>query len=363
MLLPYYLVMRVLFYGILRLGKGVVEALSAMIREAVVDGITTVLPKFVETVGSSSKIESYGVKLSDTAPAVTPPSDSLKRFLDANPAMYLGDEPVTKKRTPRRKGKKPVSEVKKELHFGEKLLPGRSWLYYNNYNPNMDGDDMPHCLDLLFRPTKEMKFFEYELAIAAYIFGNNLDPKEVLIPDDHCMGTRETLLTIMPGKAIIGDVLTLVCSMMTKGPFGPNKFKLDNKWFLPPTFSQIVLSSKQKCSGTMKYIKDNFMGDLGSLHEIFVPIHLNDHWFLIVVNLLYGTVRYMDSFKRCTSMTERKRVIDDVLTYLEKFVSDENFQETPSPKNLQFSKYKFSEPAVPQQKANSNDCGIWVVNG
>ncbi|RYR19524.1 hypothetical protein Ahy_B03g064325 [Arachis hypogaea] len=111
----------------------------------------------------------------------------------------------------------------------------------------------------------------------------------------------------------------------------------------------------------MKYIKGNFMGDLGFLHEIFVPIHLNDHWFLIVVNLLYGTVRYMDSFKRCTSMIERKRVIDDVLTYLEKFVSDKNFQETPSHKNLQFSKYKFSEPTVPQQKANSNDCGIWVA--
>ncbi|RYR51129.1 hypothetical protein Ahy_A06g026176 [Arachis hypogaea] len=185
----------------------------------------------------------------------------------------------------------------------------------------MDGDDMPHCLDLLFRPTKEMKFFEYELAIAAYIFGNNLDPKEMLIPDDYCMGTRKTLLTIMPGKPIIGD----------------------------------------KCSGTMKYIKDNFMGDLGGLHEIFVPIHLNGHWFLIVVNLLYKTVRYMDSFKGCTSMTVRKGVIDDVLTYLEKFVSDKNFQETPSHENLQFSKYKFSEPAVPQQKAKSNDCGIWVA--
>ncbi|XLT56044.1 hypothetical protein HN873_048648 [Arachis hypogaea] len=69
----------------------------------------------------------------------------------------------------------------------------------------------------------------------------------------------------------------------------------------------------------------------------------------------------MDSFKRGTSMTERKKVIDDVLTYLEKFVSDKNFQETPSHKNLQFSKYKFSKSAVPQQKAKSNDCGIWVT--
>ncbi|XLT25410.1 hypothetical protein HN873_056702, partial [Arachis hypogaea] len=44
---------------------------------------------------------------------VTPPSDTLKRILDANPSM--SDEPVTKKRTPRCKGRKrglPVSEVK-----------------------------------------------------------------------------------------------------------------------------------------------------------------------------------------------------------------------------------------------------------
>ncbi|XLR15984.1 hypothetical protein S83_043922 [Arachis hypogaea] len=80
-----------------KFGKGVAEALSTMIREAVVDGITIVLPKFVETVGFSSKIESHGVKLSNTAPTVTLPSDSLKCFLDANPAMYLGDEPITKK--------------------------------------------------------------------------------------------------------------------------------------------------------------------------------------------------------------------------------------------------------------------------
>ncbi|RYR04994.1 hypothetical protein Ahy_B06g084822 isoform C [Arachis hypogaea] len=122
---------------------------------------------------------------------VTPPSDTLKRILDANPSM--SDEPVTKKRTPRCKGRKrglPVSEVKKELHFGEKLSSGRPWLYYNNYNPNMDGDDMPHCLDLLFRLTKEMKFFDKELVIAAYIFGNNLDLEMLLAFSERAKGQK-----------------------------------------------------------------------------------------------------------------------------------------------------------------------------
>ncbi|RYR28529.1 hypothetical protein HN51_061861 [Arachis hypogaea] len=111
----------------------------------------------------------------------------------------------------------------------------------------------------------------------------------------------------------------------------------------------------------MKYIKDNFMGDLASLHQIFVPVYLNGHWFLIVVDLLYEIVRYLDSFKKGTLMTERKSVINNVLNYLENFLSDKNFSETPSFRNIKSSKYKFNEPAVPQQSAKSNDCGIWVA--
>ncbi|RYR03564.1 hypothetical protein Ahy_B06g082602 [Arachis hypogaea] len=211
--------------------------------------------------------------------------------------MCLDDEPVTKKSTWRCKRKKrglPVSVVKKELQFAEKLSPGRPWLYYNNYNPNMDRDDMPCCLDLLFRSTKEMKFFDKELVIAAYIFGNNLDPE-------------------------------------------------------------------QNCVGTMKYIKNNLMGDLASLHQIFVPVYLNDHWFLIVVDLLHELVRYLDSFKKGTLMTEHKNVINNMVNYLENLLSDKNFGQTPSFRNIQFSKYKFDEPAIPQQSAKSNDCGIWVA--
>ncbi|QHN95730.1 uncharacterized protein DS421_18g612220 [Arachis hypogaea] len=98
-----------------KLGKGIAEALSTMIRESVVQGIIAVLPEIVKT-------------LSNTAPVVTPPSDPLKEVLDANPSMCLGDKLVTKKSTWRCKGRKrglPVSVVKKDLQFAEKLPPGR----------------------------------------------------------------------------------------------------------------------------------------------------------------------------------------------------------------------------------------------
>ncbi|MED6119705.1 hypothetical protein PIB30_014077, partial [Stylosanthes scabra] len=70
----------------------------------------------------------------------------------------------------------------------------------------MDGEDMPHCLDLAFCPTKGMKFFGPELAFAAYIFGNNLNLEEELVTNAHCDGTRKILHKLMPGKQINGDV-------------------------------------------------------------------------------------------------------------------------------------------------------------
>ncbi|XLR60097.1 hypothetical protein S83_010769 [Arachis hypogaea] len=72
-----------------KLGKGVAEALSTMIREAVVQGITTVLPEIVKTVGSSPKSGSDGVKLWNATPVVTPPSDTSKRRKLSNNASVV----------------------------------------------------------------------------------------------------------------------------------------------------------------------------------------------------------------------------------------------------------------------------------
>ncbi|XLT76109.1 hypothetical protein HN873_032383, partial [Arachis hypogaea] len=86
---------------------------------------------------------------------------------------------------------------------------------------------------------------------------------------------------------------------------------------------------------------------------IFVPVHLNSHWFFIVVDLLNEVVRYLNSFKKGTLVIERMSAINTLLNYLEEFLSEKNFGETPSFRNIQFSKYKVREPAVPQQSVES----------
>ncbi|XLT04877.1 hypothetical protein HN51_043626 [Arachis hypogaea] len=72
-----------------KLGKGVAEALSTMIHEVVVQGITAVLPEIVKTIGSSPKSGSDGVKLSNTTPVVTAPSDISKRVKLSNTALVV----------------------------------------------------------------------------------------------------------------------------------------------------------------------------------------------------------------------------------------------------------------------------------
>ncbi|MED6195169.1 hypothetical protein PIB30_035491 [Stylosanthes scabra] len=85
----------------------------------------------------------------------------------------------------------------------------------------------------------------------------------------------------MPDKAINGDVLVLVCSMLNYGAFGIKASKLGSQWYLPPTFS------------------------------IFLPMHLLGHWFLVELDLVYGTVSCFDLFKGRILKSDRGHAMKD----------------------------------------------------
>ncbi|XLR55380.1 hypothetical protein S83_006052, partial [Arachis hypogaea] len=93
---------------------------------------------------------------------------------------------------------------------------------------------------------------------------------EELVSNDHCSSTREALMTLKPGQPIVDDVLILVASMLTHNDDC-------HKWFLPTTFA------------------------------IYVPIHVDFHWFLMVVNRSDQEIVYLDSKKSKI----REKVKDD----------------------------------------------------
>ncbi|XLT10456.1 hypothetical protein HN51_056249 [Arachis hypogaea] len=140
----------------------------------------------------------------------------------------------------------------------------------------MYGDEMPMCLEVAFQPTSEIVFMESELAIVAYIFGTDYDPKEILVPNEHCCGIREALMTLCPKDRVGDNVLNLVASMLTKHAAVTVE---GNKWFFPTTF---------------------------------------------------------------------------VISFLENLLLDDWFYQSDNTERLMVSKFKFQEPEVPQQDAQSH---------
>ncbi|XP_072059486.1 uncharacterized protein [Arachis hypogaea] len=253
--------------------------------------------------------------------------------------------------------------IKRKLFVSEdtKLDRSRPWLYHSHISPYMDGEEMPLCLDLNFRPAKGMMFIGAELAMVAYIFGSGLDPNEILVPNDHCEGTRKIFLTLVPGSKVIGDVLTLVASMMSKGTHGPVPGKLGIKWWLPPTFAQIAMHHTNISAGTIDYIRSTYTGFADNLLMIYVPIHIDDHWFLMVVDRFYEKVSYMDSLKCENLLPSRMDAMEAVAKLLDNILSKESLYKLPNAKTKSITLYDFDEPKVPQQKMDSNDCGVFVA--
>ncbi|XLS98499.1 hypothetical protein HN51_041234, partial [Arachis hypogaea] len=109
------------------------------------------------------------------------------------------------------------------------------------------------CMDIYFWPPPGMQFFSHELAVAAYVFAEDLEQSELLVQNDHCVGNREALWILRPGEEVMDDVINLVVATLTAG-------KDQHRWWLLTTFSQIVLNPSFHCKSTLDYIKAKYMG-------------------------------------------------------------------------------------------------------
>ncbi|QHO24277.1 uncharacterized protein DS421_12g370800 [Arachis hypogaea] len=85
------------------------------------------------------------------------------------------------------------------------------------------GPEFVNANDIIARPLK-LDFKENaeadldilgELVVAADIFGMELDMSKVLVPNEHCCGTREALWTLRLEKELVNDVLNVVAGMLT----------------------------------------------------------------------------------------------------------------------------------------------------
>ncbi|QHN92085.1 Ulp1 protease family, carboxy-terminal domain protein [Arachis hypogaea] len=188
--------------------------------------------------------------------------------------------------------------------------PGSPWTFYTHRSADIRSEETPKCLDLSFWPPAGMKFVSHELAIAAYIFANGLQPSEILVENEHCTGNREALWTLRPGEEVVDDVINLVVAMVSS-----NKAE-KQRWWLPTTFA------------------------------IYVPFHMRRHWYLMIVDMWDEKLIYLDSLK---STVERQARIDqmmEVARLLELLLTDTSSYECKT---------------TVSKSISNNDCGVWVA--
>ncbi|KAL4390435.1 hypothetical protein AHAS_Ahas03G0144800 [Arachis hypogaea] len=74
---------------------------------------------------------------------------------------------------------------------------------------------IPQFMNLVFRLNDEMNLSCLELAVATYIFSQDIPKSEILIDVGDCTCSRGALLTLVPKCEVVDDVLNVVVRMLT----------------------------------------------------------------------------------------------------------------------------------------------------
>ncbi|QHN85167.1 Ulp1 protease family, carboxy-terminal domain protein [Arachis hypogaea] len=230
---------------------------------------------------------------------------------------------------------------------------GSPFTFYTHTGWQMTSQDMPTCMNICFWPPPGMQFFCHELAVAAYVFAQDLEQSELLVQNDHCVGNREALWTLRPGEEVVDDVINLVVGMLTAG-------KDRHRWWLPTTFSQIALNPTFHCKSTLDYIKAKYMGLADNLLKIYVPLHSGCHWYLMIVDMWEEKLVYLDSLKRTSEREGRINQMLAVDRFIEHMLDDKSCYEKQNITSKKVSSFKVFEPLISQQAEDSMDCGVWV---
>ncbi|MED6111869.1 hypothetical protein PIB30_056308 [Stylosanthes scabra] len=113
----------------------------------------------------------------------------------------------------------------------------------------------------------------------------------------------------------------------------------------------------------MDYIINMYMGKADELMMIYVPIHIRNHWFFMIVDVWDTSLVYLDSLRSDDAEETALRIsmMTEVAHYLGGMLQSASLwknEETLRPFVGEF------EPKIPtntgQQAPGTMDCGVWV---
>ncbi|MED6106700.1 hypothetical protein PIB30_006644 [Stylosanthes scabra] len=179
--------------------------------------------------GAASTVADGGVKggrrkrANPGKPSILEPGN-LDQLLNSEVASKSASKRAGSRRGKKNTGKKTTSEkkpLKRKLEYGKGLFEWEDYVpsppverspFFVRLEKSafMTGAELPEFMQMYFRPPQDMKLDAIEMAVAAYIFGQGLDTREVLYPQERVQGDREAFWSLRPGQDVYDDVLNLV---------------------------------------------------------------------------------------------------------------------------------------------------------
>ncbi|XLT85847.1 hypothetical protein HN873_007600, partial [Arachis hypogaea] len=157
---------------------------------------------------------------------------------------------------------------------------------------------------------------------------------EILVADEHAQGDRRALWSLRPGQQVVDDKIAL----------SPVNHNID----------------------TFEFIWSNFMGYADNLHQIYVPMYREQHWYLMIVDLVFCRLIYLDFAKNASEYEARIAQMKYVMSTrcmtltnsscISSINKCDKGHYKPHP-----STFNIDELEVGHQMEGSNDCGVWVV--
>ncbi|MED6138364.1 hypothetical protein PIB30_073682 [Stylosanthes scabra] len=100
----------------------------------------------------------------------------------------------------------------------------------------------------------------------------------------------------------------------------------------------------------MEFIERNYMGSADNLLKIYVPLKLNKHRYLMIVDMWGKKLVYLDSAKCSVVLQTRLNHMQDVAKYLDDLLAAGKFYNDKSSIRRTISDFEFLEPTIGQQR-------------
>ncbi|KAL4356824.1 hypothetical protein AHAS_Ahas09G0125300 [Arachis hypogaea] len=111
------------------------------------------------------------------------------------------------------------------------------------------------------------------------------------------------------------------------------------------------------CPSTLEYIKRKFMGKADQLFKIYISLHTEDHWYLMIIDFFNWKLVYLDLLKDSKLTKSCKDKMLYMAFFLENLLYDDFFYERTPNEMHKPSTYEIVEPEMGQQA----DGLVWVA--